>query len=437
MCSVMLKNLNTQELINHLISKRISVETTAKLSSEDIDGDAFLQMNSVLFHCIGIKMGHAIKLQSLIAAQKEQSTDYAQTDYSQTDFTIANNHVSLNQTSYISNSNPFSDSTYSCDSDVLHTPVLRIDNIKFDVHKLLDEHQTGKLVIVEYDTTGMLLKYRFEMVHILVNIMVNKVGNLYPSRATKTNLAMSIINAFPKLHSGGPLGYENYYCAYKEVEVNGKKKKITPHGHIKERLKTIRKFDGVHAQATRKRKSISPTTFDVAVPFSNEERNIMSELSFDDIQYDRKQFILEKTRISRRNWIMSSKPPFHEFIRKFPPFKDLGFDFQREFTATFENAQDLLMQWENMAPHVITWARRKANPMAKQLLLELDSQLISSSDRNMEFAFHLLPYILQVSPRNKHRPSTAEVAAHFIQIFPKWHVECGRPFTETILRYRY
>ncbi|XP_065660293.1 uncharacterized protein LOC136084082 [Hydra vulgaris] len=56
--------------------------------------------------------------------------------------------------------------------------------------------------------------------------------------------------------------------------------------------------------------------------------------------------------------------------------------------------------------------------MAKQLLLELDSQLISSSDRNMEFAFHLLPYILQVPPRNKDRPSTAEVAAHFIQIFP-------------------
>ncbi|XP_065675387.1 uncharacterized protein LOC136091609 [Hydra vulgaris] len=76
------------------------------------------------------------------------------------------------------------------------------------------------------------------------------------------------------------------------------------------------------------------------------------------------------------------------------------------------------MQWENMAPHVITWARRKANPMAKQLLLELDSQLISSSDRNMEFVFHLLPYILQVPPRNKDRPSTAEVAAHFIQIFP-------------------
>ncbi|XP_047128938.1 uncharacterized protein LOC124809184 isoform X2 [Hydra vulgaris] len=281
MCSVMIKNLNTHELINHLISKRISVETTAKLSSEDIDGDAFLQMNSVLFHCIGIKMGQAIKLQSIIAAEK-------------------------------------------------------------DVRKLLDEHQTGKRVIVEYETTGMLIKYRFEMVHILVNIMVNKVGNMYPSRATKTNLAMPIINAFPKLHSGGPLGYENYYCTYKEVEVNGKKKKITPHGHIEERLKTIRKFDGVHAQATRKRKSVSQTTFDVAVPFSNEERNIISELSFDDIQYDRKQYILEKTRVSRRNWILSSKPPFHEFIRKFPPFKDLGFDFQREFTATFENAKDLL-----------------------------------------------------------------------------------------------
>nr|XP_047142424.1 uncharacterized protein LOC124816766 [Hydra vulgaris] len=37
----------------------------------------------------------------------------------------------------------------------------------------------------------------------------------------------------------------------------------------------------------------------------------------------------------------------------------------------------------------------------------------------MEFAFHLFPYILQVPPRNKDRPSTAEVAAHFIQIFPE------------------
>ncbi|XP_047123035.2 uncharacterized protein LOC124806310 isoform X1 [Hydra vulgaris] len=76
------------------------------------------------------------------------------------------------------------------------------------------------------------------------------------------------------------------------------------------------------------------------------------------------------------------------------------------------------MQWEDIAPHFITWARRKANPMVKQLLLELDSQLIHSNDRNMEFAFHLLPYILQVPPRNKDRPSTAEVAAHFIRIFP-------------------
>nr|XP_047134175.1 uncharacterized protein LOC124812121 isoform X2 [Hydra vulgaris] len=42
----------------------------------------------------------------------------------------------------------------------------------------------------------------------------------------------------------------------------------------------------------------------------------------------------------------------------------------------------------------------------------------NAQDRNMEFAFHLLPYILQVPPRNKDRPSTAEVAAHFIQIFP-------------------
>ncbi|XP_065680129.1 uncharacterized protein LOC124806441 isoform X2 [Hydra vulgaris] len=36
----------------------------------------------------------------------------------------------------------------------------------------------------------------------------------------------------------------------------------------------------------------------------------------------------------------------------------------------------------------------------------------------MEFAFHLLLYILQVPPRNKDRPSAAEVAPHFIQIFP-------------------
>ncbi|XP_065678286.1 uncharacterized protein LOC136093231 [Hydra vulgaris] len=103
---------------------------------EDIDGNAFLQMNSVLFHCIGIKMGQAIKLQSIIAAEKEQSTDFVQTECLQTDFTVENNLVSPNQTSSstsLSTSNPFSDSTHSRDSDVLHTPypVLRIDNIKF------------------------------------------------------------------------------------------------------------------------------------------------------------------------------------------------------------------------------------------------------------------------------------------------------------------
>ena len=47
---------------------------------------------------------------------------------------------------------------------------------------------------------------------------------------------------------------ETYYCPYREVIVDKKKKKITPHGHIEERLKTIRKREGIHSKAQKESK---------------------------------------------------------------------------------------------------------------------------------------------------------------------------------------
>jgi hypothetical protein len=41
---------------------------------------------------------------------------------------------------------------------------------------------------------------------------------------------------------------EHFYTPYTEIVVNGQKKKITPHGHIEERLKTVRKFEGVRVR---------------------------------------------------------------------------------------------------------------------------------------------------------------------------------------------
>jgi len=46
------------------------------------------------------------------------------------------------------------------------------------------------------------------------------------------------------------------------VEINGQKKKITPHGHIEERLKTIRKFEGVRIRSPRNNKRAAPVEFD-------------------------------------------------------------------------------------------------------------------------------------------------------------------------------
>ncbi|XP_065647931.1 uncharacterized protein LOC136077153 isoform X2 [Hydra vulgaris] len=86
----------------------------------------------------------------------------------------------------------------------------------------------GRLVLAKYDSTGALIKRRQDMIHIVVNSMVHRVGNMYPSTKTKSNLAKAIITAFPKLHSGGKLGYENYYSPYTEYVVGNKKWKVTP-----------------------------------------------------------------------------------------------------------------------------------------------------------------------------------------------------------------
>jgi hypothetical protein len=55
---------------------------------------------------------------------------------------------------------------------------------------------------------------------------------------------------------------EHFFTPYKEVVVNGQKKKITPYGHIDERLKTVRKFEGVRARLPRAMKRVAPVEMD-------------------------------------------------------------------------------------------------------------------------------------------------------------------------------
>jgi hypothetical protein len=57
---------------------------------------------------------------------------------------------------------------------------------------------------------------------------------------------------------------ENYYTPYREIMVRGKKTAITPHGHIEERLKTVRKHEGVRAREPRCRKRIAEIEIDTA-----------------------------------------------------------------------------------------------------------------------------------------------------------------------------
>ncbi|XP_065671005.1 uncharacterized protein LOC136089202 [Hydra vulgaris] len=256
------------------------------------------------------------------------------------------------------------------------------------------------------------------MIHIVVNSMVHRVGNIYPSTKTKSNLAKAIITAFPKLHSGGKLGYENYYSPYTEYAVGNKKRKVTPHGHIEERLKTMQKHVGVHVQARRKRVIVLAEEFHSSAPFSKEDLSMIGELRFDDLGYERKLDYMEKTSCSRRKWIVNCRPTFEDLLKTFPPLKDLAIHFQKDFCCNFPESDDFLAHWEQITPHVISWARQKTNLMVKQILAELDMQDNPSIGIEMDFAFLLLPFIIKVPSKNKSCASAAEVAEHFIQFYP-------------------
>lgn len=46
------------------------------------------------------------------------------------------------------------------------------------------------------------------------------------------------------------------------MEINGQKKEITPRGHIEERWKTIRQFEGVRIRSPRNSKRTAHVEFD-------------------------------------------------------------------------------------------------------------------------------------------------------------------------------
>jgi len=45
--------------------------------------------------------------------------------------------------------------------------------------------------------------------------------------------------------------------------------------------------------------------------------------------------------------------------------------FQKEFVRCCPSSKDFLVKWEDAAPVVVEWARRKTNPMAALLVEEL------------------------------------------------------------------
>ncbi|XP_047145216.1 uncharacterized protein LOC124818403 isoform X2 [Hydra vulgaris] len=427
------KKLSELQLAEYLLSKGISIDATEKLKNEEIDRTAFLELNALLLHAMGIKMGQAIKIQAIIEGKKKNDSVLKDvTCFKDTTAIAFSLTETLNSPLDESAVSPTLSSTLQLSPDVLNESrkiklnvsttdvqvALRLDNIDFNIRSLLDEHQTGKLVLAEYDSTGALIKRLQDMIHIVVNSMVHRVGIMYPSTKTKSNLAKAIITAFPKLHSSGKLGYENYYSPYTEFVMGNKKKKVTPHGHIEERLKTMRKHVGVQVQARRKRVIVLAEEFHSSAPFSKEEISMIAELRFDDLGYEKKLDYMEKTSCSRRKWIVNCRPTFDDLLKTFPPLKDLSKHFQKDFCCNFAELNDFLAQWELITPHVISWARQKTNLMVKQILAELDMQDNPSIGIEMDFALLLLPFIIKVPSKNKSCASAAEVAEHFIQFYP-------------------
>jgi hypothetical protein len=55
---------------------------------------------------------------------------------------------------------------------------------------------------------------------------------------------------------------DNFYTPYREVEIRRKKVKISPHGHLEERMKTLRKIEGVKVRLSRQSKPLPANDFD-------------------------------------------------------------------------------------------------------------------------------------------------------------------------------
>jgi len=47
-----------------------------------------------------------------------------------------------------------------------------------DVRAILSSHQSGKLIIAEYETTGILVRRKHELIHLVVAHMIDKTGHM-------------------------------------------------------------------------------------------------------------------------------------------------------------------------------------------------------------------------------------------------------------------
>jgi len=55
---------------------------------------------------------------------------------------------------------------------------------------------------------------------------------------------------------------EHFYTPCRQAVINGQTQKLTAHGHIEERLRMLRKFEGVRARQPRNNKRVAPVESD-------------------------------------------------------------------------------------------------------------------------------------------------------------------------------
>ncbi|XP_065649996.1 uncharacterized protein LOC136078325 [Hydra vulgaris] len=189
---------------------------------------------------------------------------------------------------------------------------------------MLKDHPKGASILSEYERTRQLVLMKDLFVRIIVGNLV-KDNNCYPNTEKKKSLAMEVINRFPTLRSGNGDGYDAYFRQYVEVIRNGKLRKYSPSGSIKERLKTLRKqlpvIEKAHKphQKCLRTDAVDLVNGPMTEYFTEDERALTHELINETPNEDRINIIMGSTYSSCSLWVREGRPPIKTiFFYHFP-----------------------------------------------------------------------------------------------------------------------